>query len=125
MDHHSLQWLKSMKSETAILPCCQQELEEFSFEVKHWPGKSQNHTDVLCHLPADPQENCATMHFSDEVRAELQEWTDKSKERDPMHQSTVSIGGCSYDRQGRIRVGPKVSHHLMGVLHCSTTGHLQ
>ena len=49
-DHYSLQWLKSMKTENALLHRWAASLEDYDFEVKHRPGKQQGHVDALSRL---------------------------------------------------------------------------
>lgn len=49
-DHYSLQWLRSMKSENALLYRWAASLEDYDFEVKHRPGKKQGHVDALSRL---------------------------------------------------------------------------
>lgn len=63
MDHYMLQWLQSMKSETAT--CWWQELEEFDFVVKHHLRKSQSHVDALSCLPTVSLEGCTAIHLPD------------------------------------------------------------
>ena len=41
-DHKSLQWLRSMKSESALLYRWAQALEDYDFEVKYRPGKKKD-----------------------------------------------------------------------------------
>ena len=50
-DHYSLQWLKSMKSESALLHRWAAQLEDYDFEILHRPGKKQGHVDGLSRLP--------------------------------------------------------------------------
>ena len=52
-DHYSLQWLKSMKSESALLHRWAAQLEDYDFEVVHRPGKNQGHVDGLSRLPIE------------------------------------------------------------------------
>ena len=49
-DHYSLQWLRSMKSEDAMLSRWAASLEDYDFEIKHRPGKNQGHVDALSRL---------------------------------------------------------------------------
>ena len=49
-DHYSLQWLRSMKSEDAMLSRWSASLEDYDFEIKHRPGKKQGHVDALSRL---------------------------------------------------------------------------
>ena len=53
-DHYALQWLKTMRTGSALLHCWSAALEEYDFTVKHHPGKSQTHVDGLSRLPVDP-----------------------------------------------------------------------
>ena len=53
-DHYALQWLKTMRTGSALLHCWSATLEEYDFSVKHRPGKSQMHVDGLSCLPVDP-----------------------------------------------------------------------
>ena len=54
MDDYALQWLKTMRTGSALLHCWSAALEEYDFSVKHRPGKSQTHVDGLSLLPFDP-----------------------------------------------------------------------
>ena len=53
MDHYSLQWLRSMKSESTLLHRWAAQLEDRDFEVLHRQGKNQGHVDGLSRLPMD------------------------------------------------------------------------
>ena len=53
-DHYDLQWLKTMRTESALLHRWSAALEEYDFTVKHRPGKAQTHVDELNRLPVDP-----------------------------------------------------------------------
>ena len=50
-DRYSLQWLRSMKHESALLLHWAAQLEDYDFEVMHRPGKNQGHVDALSRLP--------------------------------------------------------------------------
>ena len=50
-DHYSLQWMRSMKHESALLHRWVAQLEDYDFEVLHRPGKNQGHVDALSWLP--------------------------------------------------------------------------
>ena len=52
-DHYCLQWLCSMKHESALLHRWAAQLEDYDFEVLHRPGKNQGHVDALNRLPLD------------------------------------------------------------------------
>ena len=53
-DHYALQWLKTMRTRSALLHRWSAVLEEYDFTVKHRPGKAQTHVDGLSRLPVDP-----------------------------------------------------------------------
>ena len=53
-DHYALQWLKTMRTGSALLHRWSAALEEYYFMVKHRPGKSQTHVDGLSRLPVGP-----------------------------------------------------------------------
>ena len=53
-DHYALQWLKTMRTGSALLHRWSATLEEYDFTVKHRPGKSQTHVDGLSRLLVDP-----------------------------------------------------------------------
>ena len=53
IDHHSLQLLRSMKNESALLHRWAAQLEDYDFEILHRPGKNQGHVDALSRLPMD------------------------------------------------------------------------
>ena len=53
-DHYALQWLKTMRTGSALLHRWSAALKEYDFRVKHRPWKSQTHVDGLSHLPVDP-----------------------------------------------------------------------
>ena len=54
MDHYALQWLKTMRTGSALLHRWSAALEEYDFTVKHRPGKAKTHVDGLSRLPVDP-----------------------------------------------------------------------
>ena len=53
-DHYALQWLKTMRTGSALLHRWSAALEEYDFTVHHRPGKVQTHVDGLSHLPVGP-----------------------------------------------------------------------
>ena len=53
-DHYALQWLKTMRTGSALRHRWSAALEEYDFTVKRRPGKSQTHVDGLSCLPVDP-----------------------------------------------------------------------
>ena len=52
-DHYALQWLRSMKSTSAILHRWAAALEDYRFTILHQPGKLQGHVDALSRLPTE------------------------------------------------------------------------
>ena len=52
-DHYALQWLRSMKSTSAILHHWAAALEGYRFTIIHRPGKLQGHVDALSRLPTE------------------------------------------------------------------------
>ena len=52
-DHYALQWLRSMKSTSAILHLWAAALEDYRFTILHRPGKLQGHVDALSRLPTE------------------------------------------------------------------------
>ena len=53
-DHYALQWLKTMRTGSALLHRWSAALEEYDFNVRHCPGKVQTHVDGLSRLPVGP-----------------------------------------------------------------------
>ena len=53
-DHYTLQWLKTMRTGSALLQSWSVALEEYDFTVHHRPGKAQSHVDGLSRLPVGP-----------------------------------------------------------------------
>ena len=51
-DYYSLQWLRAMKNESALLHLWAAQLD-YDFEILHRPGKNQGHVDALSRLPQD------------------------------------------------------------------------
>ena len=52
--HYALQWLKTMRTGSALLHRWSAALEEYNFTVRHRPGKVQTHVDGLSRLPVGP-----------------------------------------------------------------------
>ena len=53
-DHYALQWLKTMRTGSALLHRWSAALEEYDFTMRHRPGKIQTHVDGLSRLPVGP-----------------------------------------------------------------------
>ena len=52
-DHYALQWLRSMKSTSAILHRWAAALGDYRFTILHRPGKLQGHVDALSRFPTE------------------------------------------------------------------------
>ena len=52
-DHYALQWLRTMKNESALLHRWAASLEDYRFTILHRPGKLQGHVDGLSRLPLE------------------------------------------------------------------------
>ena len=52
-DHYSLQWLRTMENEFALLHWWAAQLEDYDLEILHRPGKNQGHVDALSWLPLE------------------------------------------------------------------------
>ena len=52
-DHYSLQWLRTMKNESALLHRWAASLEDHQFTVLHRPSKLQGRVDGLSRLPVE------------------------------------------------------------------------
>ena len=77
-DHYALQWLKTMRTGSALLHRWSAALEECDFTVHHRPGKAQTHVDGLSRLPVGPAPPEDTLlhvqvHTEDEARKLAQE----------------------------------------------------
>ena len=71
-DHYALQWLKTMRTGSALLHRWSAALEEYDFTVRHRPGKVQTHVDGLSRLPvgpAPPDDTLLHIEVSDEEDA--------------------------------------------------------
>lgn len=83
--------------------------------------------DNLSQLPVGPVEEDEVVSLTtlpDFVQTELREINEDIQNETPVCQRLVSMNGYSFDKQRRIVVGPAVSHHLMGLLHKTSAGHL-
>ena len=52
-DHYALQWLRTMKNESALLHRWGASLEDYRFTILHRPGKLQGPVDGLSRLPLE------------------------------------------------------------------------
>ena len=53
-DLYSFQWLKTMRTGSALLRRWSAALEEYDFTIRHRPGKAQTHVHGLSRLPVGP-----------------------------------------------------------------------
>ena len=71
-DHYALQWLKTMRTGSALLHRWSAALEEYDFTVHHRPGKAQSHVDGLSWLPvgsAPPEDTLLHIQIDTEEEA--------------------------------------------------------
>ena len=71
-DHYALQWLKTMRTGSALLHHWSAALEEYDFTVCHRPGKAQTHVDELSRLPvglAPPEDTLLHVQVDTEEEA--------------------------------------------------------
>ena len=74
-DHYALQWLKTMRTGSALLHRCSAALEEYDFTVRHRPGKIQTHVDGLSRLPVEPAPPEDTiLHIEVQNEEEARRW---------------------------------------------------
>ena len=62
-DHHPLCWLNSKSSKNGRLDRWSIQLQEYTFDIKHTPGKSNCVADCLSRFPADPSDDIADTRF--------------------------------------------------------------
>ena len=86
-DHYALQWLKTMRTGSALLHRWSAALEEYNFTVRHRPGKIQTHVDGLSHLPVDPAPPEDTM-----LHIEVQDEEEARRLAQELHTAT-HLGG--------------------------------
>lgn len=120
-DHHSLQWLRSMKSEDCLLHTWACSLEEYDFQIKHRPGKSQALVDGLLRLPQVPLLMISLPH---EVKEEMKATAATVEQGQPPSPGLRLTGGYLFHRLGRLALGPKGAQHAMSLLHRAAGGHL-
>ena len=71
-DHYALQWLKTMRTGSALLHRWSAALEEYDFTVRHRPGKAQTNVDGLSRLlvgPAPPEDTLLHVQIDTEEEA--------------------------------------------------------
>ena len=102
-DHYALQWLKTMRTGSALLHCWSAALEEYDFTVKHRPGKDQTHVNGLSQLPVDPAPPEDVL-----LHLHLLENEDKARKLTRELHSTTHLGGQALWKLFRDRYGYKV-----------------
>ena len=93
-DHYSLQWLKKMKTESAILHRWAAELEEYEFRIEYRPGKLQTHVDGLSRFPVG-----------------------NADEREDDDAMTTAICKIKFDIEGRIAVDKGEAQQILRKIH--------
>ena len=106
-DHYALQWLKTMKTGSALLCRWSAALEEYNFTVKHWPGKAQTHVDGRSRLPVDPAPP-EDVHLHIRLLENEEEARKLAKE---LHSAT-HLGGQALWKLFRDRYDFKAGHHI-------------
>ena len=86
-DHYALQWLKTMRTGSALLHRWSAALEEYDFTVHHHPGKAQSHVDGLSRLPVGPTPSEDTL-----LHIQLNAEEEARKLAQELH-STTHLGG--------------------------------
>ena len=106
-DHYALQWLKTMRTGSALLHRWSATLEEYDFTVKHLPGKSQTSVDGLSHLPVDsppPEDNVLQIRL-------LEDKEEARKIARELH-AAPHLGGHALWKLFRDRYSHKAGHRI-------------
>ena len=105
-DHYALQWLKTMRTGSALLHRWSAALEEYDFTVKHRPGKAQTHVDGLSRLPVDPAPPDVLLHIR------LFENEDEARKIVKKLHSTTHLGGQALWKLFRDRYNYKAGRRI-------------
>ena len=105
-DHYALQWLKTIRTGSALLHRWSAALEEYDFTVKHSPGKAQTHVDGLSRLPVDPPPPEDTL-----LHVRLLEDEEPMKITRELHAAT-HLGGHTLWKLFRDRYSHKAGRHI-------------
>lgn len=105
-DHHSLQWLCHMKGKNVLMHRWIADLKEYDFVVHHRPGKSQGYVDGLSRLPR-PLETVSLIEADAKAMRELKQVADNVRHAPYLTPGMKIIGGCLFNREGRVVLGPK------------------
>ena len=127
-DHYALQWLKMMRTGSALLHRWSAALEEYDFTVKHRPGKAQTHVDGLSRLPVDPAPPEDTL-----LHIHLLESVDEARKFAQELHSATHLGGQAlwklfcvrYDYKAGRRICLEVAHSCPQCQMGSDYGHRQ
>ena len=105
-DHYALQWLKTMRTGSALLHRWSPALEEYDFTVHHRPGKVQTHVDGLSHLPVGPAPpEDALLHIQVDTEEEVRHLALE------LHSAT-HLGGQAYWKLFSDRYSHKAGRHV-------------
>ena len=105
-DHYALQWLKTMRTGSALLHRWSAALEEYDFTVRHRPGKIQTHVDGLSRLPVDPAPPEDTI-----LHIEVQDEEEARRLAQELHTAT-HLGGQALWRLFSDRYSHKAGHRI-------------
>ena len=136
-DHYSLQWLRSMKNESALLHRWAGQLEDHDFEILHRPGKDQGHVDALSRLPMDVvhfigkektvlSSTDATVQVLERIYKDghlgvkktlklFQKRFEKVREKTLCQAAVSSCAGCQLGSGYKLRVVPQPGEHRIGI----------
>ena len=106
-DHYALQWLKTMRTGSALLQRWSAALEEYDFTVKHRPGKSQTHVDGLSRLPVDLPPPKDTI-----LQVRLLEDEDEARKIARELHTATHLGGHALWKPFRDRYTHKAGRHI-------------
>ena len=106
-DHYALQWLKAMRTWSALLHRWSAALEEYDFTVKHRPWKAQTHVDGLSRLPVDPAPPEDVL-----LHLRLLENEDEARELERELHSATHLGGQALWKLFRERYNYKAGHRI-------------
>ena len=120
-DHYALQWLKTMRTGSALLHRWSASLEEYDFTVRHRPGKAQTHVDGLSRLPVDTAPPEDTL-----LHVRILEDEDEARKLAQELHSATHLGGQALWKFFSNRYTYKSGRHLCDYGHRQkTTGAIQ
>ena len=127
-DHYALQWLKTMRTGSALLHRWSAALEEYDFTVKHRPGKAQTNVDGLSRLPVDPAPPEDVLLYLRLLENEDEEWKLAKELHSAMHlggQALWKLFRDRYDYKAGRRICLEVSQSCPQCQLGSDYGHRQ